>query len=118
MISCSTSRRTNEYGGLQRSERSNRSRATHLFDVEVGNANPANFPFLLKLCHCAPAFFQVFRRPMDLVKVDDIDIQPAQTVLAFAAYGVRVQVFMNATLFVPTQTALGEYVRPWSRPGS
>ena len=44
-----------------------------------------HFPFLLQLHHRAPAFFQILRWPVDLVEVDYIDIQPAQTVFAFAA---------------------------------
>ena len=54
---------------------------------------------------------------MDLVEVDNIDIQPAQTVLALATNGIRFQIAMDISLFVPAQTAFSENVRPRSRPG-
>ena len=60
-------------------------RPTHLIGVELRHTDPSDFPFLLQLHHRAPAFFQILRWPVDLVEVDYIDIQPAQTVLAFAA---------------------------------
>src|SRR4029077_16611947 len=61
-------------------------------------------------------FLQVLGRPMNLVKVDHIDIEPPQALLALAANGVSVQRAMDISLFVPTQTALGENVRALARP--
>src|SRR6266700_301801 len=69
---------------LQRSDGSDRLRPAHFLDVEVGYADPSDLSFLLQLSHCAPAFFQVITWPMDLVKVDNIDVQSAQAVLTFA----------------------------------
>src|SRR5437016_3347649 len=54
---------------------------------------------------------------MDLIEVDHIDIEPAQTLLALVTNGIRVQRAMDISLFVPPQTALGENVRPRARPG-
>ena len=54
---------------------------------------------------------------MDLIKVDHIDIQPAQTVFAFAPNGFRLQVVMDISLFIPAKAAFRENVRPGSRPG-
>src|SRR4029077_12292059 len=54
---------------------------------------------------------------MDLIKIDDIETQPAQAVLALATNGIRRQRAMNVSLFVPPQTAFGKNVRPRSRPG-
>src|SRR6266478_320774 len=53
---------------------------------------------------------------MNLVKVDHIDIEPAEAVLALAANGVSVQRAMDIPLFVPAQTALGENVRTRTGP--
>ena len=53
---------------------------------------------------------------MNLVKVDYIDIEPAEAVLALAANGVSVQRAMDIPLFVPAQTALGENVRTRTGP--
>src|SRR5437870_1965669 len=41
-----------------------------------------------------------------------------QTVFALATDGVRLQVAMNISLFVPTQTAFGENVWAWAWPGA
>src|SRR5207302_10896033 len=62
--------------------------------------------------------FQVLCRPMDLIEIDHIDIQPTQTVFALAADGVRRQRAMHISLFVPAQTAFRENVWPRSGPGS
>src|SRR4029077_3752752 len=91
-----------------------RLRLAHFFDIEVGYADPSDLPFFLKLSHRSPAFFQVLCRPMDLIEIDHIDIQPAQTVFAFAADGVRRQSTMNISLFVPALTTFAENV--WPRP--
>src|SRR5947208_3045615 len=54
---------------------------------------------------------------MNLVKVDHINVQPAQTIVAFAADGIGLQRAVHVSLLVPAQTALGENVRPRSGPG-
>src|SRR5260370_2983981 len=53
---------------------------------------------------------------MNLVKVDHVDIEPAQAVLALAANGVSAQRAMDISLFVPAQTALSENVGALARP--
>ena len=45
-----------------------------------------------------------------------IDLEPAQTVLALASDGLRLQGTMNVSLLIPAQTALGKNVRSRSRP--
>src|SRR4029450_12855601 len=54
--------------------------------------------------------------PMDLIKIDPVDLEPAQTIFTFAPNGIDLQSPMHISLFVPEKTAFGEKVRPWSRP--
>src|SRR5262249_59206045 len=72
--------------------------------------------FLLKLRHFCPPFFQVLSRPVDLVKIDPIDLEPAQTVLAFATNGIGFQIAMNVPLIVPEKAAFRKDVRQRSGP--
>src|SRR4029077_4603370 len=83
---------------------------------KVRNSDPAHLSFLLKPGHLAPAFFHVFGRPVDLVKIDRIYLQPSETVFAFPPNGFRLQVVMDITLLVPAKPALCKNVRPRSGP--
>src|SRR5436305_387299 len=56
-------------------------------------------------------------RPVDLIEIDYIDVQPAQTIFALAANGAYTEVAMDISLFVCTQTTLSENVGPRSGPG-
>jgi hypothetical protein len=49
---------------------------------------------------------------VDLVEIDDIDPQSPQAVLDFSSDGVRLEAVDDVFLFVPEQTALGEYQGP------
>ena len=53
---------------------------------------------------------------MDLVEVNSFDPQPAQTVFALASNGVCLQHVVNLPMFIPTQSAFGENIRPLARP--
>jgi hypothetical protein len=60
---------------------------SHLLDIEVGNADPADFALFLKPVHCLPVFRHVcgiFDGPMNLVQVNGFNPQPPQTVFALA----------------------------------
>src|SRR5260221_6103780 len=105
--------------GLERRNRCDALGQLHLFDIEVGNTDPTALPLLLELCHGRPAFFE-FRRvvhgPMDLVKVNGFDLQPAQAILTLAANRIRIQHLMDLSFPIPTQTAFGEDIRTWPLP--
>ena len=47
---------------------------------------------------------------MDLVQVDDIDLEAAQAVFAFAAEGIALQVLNDLAISIPGALALGEYI--------
>ena len=78
---------------LQRGNRRNARGALHLFHAEVRHANPADLPRLLQPRHFGPALFDigVRLRPVDLVQVDHVQLQPAQAVFTFFANGIRLQ---------------------------
>src|SRR5258708_40103976 len=62
----------------------------HLLHVEIRNPDPAHFSFTLQFRHRAPTFFKFCRildRPMDLVEIDRLHLEPTQTVLAFPTDG-------------------------------
>src|SRR6202040_1906218 len=67
--------------------------ALKLKNVVIGNADPADFSLFLERGHGAPGFFEtgavIFRRPVNLVQVDYIDLQATETVLAFLTNGLR-----------------------------
>src|SRR5439155_5942160 len=99
---------------LERGDRRDALRPLHLFDIEVGDTDPADLPLLLELRHCSPAFFEfrrVVHRPMDLVKVNGFDLQPAQAVFTLAANRISLQHVMDLPMAIPTQTTFGEDIR-------
>ncbi len=83
-----------------------------MFDVEVGDADPADFAFLLKTGHFGPAFFDVGigLGPMDLVEIDNVDVKAAQAVFAFLADGGGFEGGHDFALVVPGAFAFGEDV--------
>src|SRR5258708_5171700 len=100
---------------LQRGDGSDGLCAIHLLDIEIGNSNPAHLSFTLQLRHRVPAFLKLFRvldRPVDLVKVDSLNLKPAQTILAFPSDRGRCQGAMSLPLPIPAKAAFGKYVRP------
>src|SRR6266850_491088 len=88
--------------------------ALNLLRIEVRNTDPTNFPFFLERGERLPCFFEtgtvVVRRPMDLVKVDRVHLQAAQTVLAFAADRSGAEFLSGVPFFVPAKDALGEHI--------
>src|SRR2546426_7656814 len=106
-------------GRLERCNRGDALRQLHLFDIEVGDTDPADLSFLLELRHGRPAFFE-FRRvihgPMDLVEVNGINAQPAEAVFTLAANGISLQYVMDFPLSIPTQTTFGEDIRTRATP--
>src|SRR6267142_606214 len=74
---------------LERSDRSDFLAALKLRSIVIGNANPADFSFFLQGGHRLPRFFQggaiVFWGPVDLIKIDDVDLQAAEAVRTFLA---------------------------------
>src|SRR5258708_19593482 len=93
--------------------------ALHLVNIEIRNPDPARLPLALQLRHHAPTLLKdvrVFDRPMDLVEVDSVYVETAETGLAFPADRGGVQNTTGLTLGVPTETAFGEDVRPAARP--
>src|SRR5207245_4706072 len=105
--------------GLERCNRRDALRQMHLFDIEVGDTDPADLPLLLELRHGGPAFFK-FRRvvhgPMDLVKVNGFDPQSAQAVVTLAANRISLQHVMDFPLSIPAQTTFGEDIRTRTAP--
>src|SRR5258708_22239860 len=105
---------------LKRCYRGNLFGALNLPRVEVRNADPTNFSFLLERGERLPRFFEpgtvVFRRPMDLVKIDRVHLQATQAVLAFAADGSSAEFLSDVPFFVPAKNALGKNVRPRATP--
>src|SRR6266702_7496241 len=105
--------------GLQRCNRRDALRQLHLFDIEVGDTDPADLSLLLELRHGRPAFFEfrsVIHGPMDLVEVNGINAQPAQAVFTLAANGISLQYVMDFPLSIPTQTTFGEDIRARTAP--
>jgi hypothetical protein len=89
---------------------------THqLSNVEVGDADVANFALLLQLGHGAPALFDIFvgLRPVHLVEIDDIEFETAEAVFSFFQYGIAFETFHDFAIGVPDAFALGEDVRLW-----
>src|SRR6267378_3149738 len=88
--------------------------ALNLLRIEVRNTDPTNFPFFLERGERLPCFFEsgtvVVRRPMDLVKIDRVHLQAAQTVLAFAADRSGAEFLSGVPFFVPAKDALGEHI--------
>src|SRR5690606_17503107 len=76
-------------------------------------AAPANLAFGLELLQGLPTFLDVFRRfrPVNLVQVDDVDLQPPQTRFALPADAVRAEAFADLTVLIPNPRTLGEHVR-------
>ncbi len=66
---------------LERGDGSDGLGALHLGDAEVGDADPADFAFALEVGHGGPAFFDLVfgHGPVDLVEVDDIELEAAET---------------------------------------
>src|SRR5229473_5858416 len=105
---------------LKRRHRGNLFGALNLLRIKVRNADPANFSFFLERGERLPRFFEpgtvVFRRPMDLVKIDRLHLQATQAVLAFAPDGSSAEFLSNVPFFVPAKNALGKNVRPRAAP--
>src|SRR5712664_2581 len=105
---------------LKRCYRRNLFGALNLLRIKVRNADPANFSFFLERGKRLPRFFEpgtvVFRRPMDLVKIDRVNLQATQAVLAFAADGSSAEFLSDVPFFVPAKNALGKNVRPRTTP--
>src|SRR6267143_163108 len=99
---------------LKRCYRGNFFGALNLLRIEVRNADPTNFSFFLQGGKRLPRFFKtgtvVVRRPMDLVKIDRVDLQAAQAVLAFAPDRSGAEFLSDVPFFVPAKGALGENI--------
>jgi hypothetical protein len=59
---------------------------------------------------------QIIGGPVDLIEIDCIHLQPAQTGLAFASNGFRVQRVADLAFLVPDHPAFGENIRTLSSP--
>src|SRR5712664_242867 len=94
--------------------------ALNLLRIKVRNADPANFSFFLERGKRLPRFFEpgtvVFRRPMDLVKIDRVHLQATQTVLAFAPDGSSAEFLSDVPFLVPAKDTLGENIRARAAP--
>src|SRR2546421_1705785 len=101
-------------GRLQRSDGSDFLGALDLSDVKVRHANPAHLAFGLQRGESLPGLFDtgfaVLRRPVHLVEIDGVDLEAAETVLAFAANGNGTELLPNFPFFIPAQNAFGENV--------
>ena len=93
-------------------------RALHLVYIEVGYADVPHFTFLLELGHHAPGRLnQVVRlRPVDLVEIDHVQLQPAQALFHFFADRLRLNGPAVLALLIPNDAALGENQRFFGSP--
>jgi hypothetical protein len=105
--------RENRIGRLERSDGGDGLGASELRGIEVGDADPADLAFLLQLGESGPAFFDfgVGVGPVDLVEIDGIDGEAAQTGFAFAADGIAPEGAADGASFVPDESAFREYIR-------
>src|SRR5260370_11294604 len=105
---------------LKRRHRGNLFGALNLLRIEVRNADPANFSFFLERGKRLPSFFEpgtvVFRRPVDLVKIDRVHLQATQAILAFAPDGSGAEFLSDVPFLVPAKDTLGKNVRPRAAP--
>ena len=64
-------------GRLERSNWVNFRESLHLLDIKVGDADPADFAFVLESHERRPAFLNVLLRfrPMDLIQIDYVNLQ-------------------------------------------
>src|SRR5437667_52067 len=85
-----------------------------LLHTRVRAADPAAIAFLLQFRHGCPALRslgQITDRPVDLIEIGCIHLQPAQTGLAFASNGFRAQRVADLAFLVPDHPAFGENIR-------
>src|SRR5215472_3100673 len=82
---------------LQRRNGRDGTRPLQLRGVEVAHPDPAHLAFVLESRQGLPAFFDISvgLGPMDLVKVDDVDLQAAQAILALLADGIALEHLLN-----------------------
>src|SRR5215469_3575031 len=105
---------------LKRGDRRNSLGALNLRRVKVRHAYPADLPRFLEFRHRVPSFFErraiVGRRPVHLKEVDGFELQPAETLLAFAADGDCRVIRLYLAILVPRQRTLGENVGATTAP--
>ena len=83
-----------------------------LGNVEIGDSDVANLPFLSKLDERSPGLdYRRGVRPVDLVQVDRLDSEPSKAGLRFSPNGFGSEPLANA-LLLPDQPAFGEDPRP------
>src|SRR3989440_6380365 len=94
---------TTLFRSLKRGDRRNFPRSLHLFDAKVRNADIAQFTFGLQFRQGAPALFdiRVRIRPVKLVEVDSIYLEPAQAVLDLAPQRLLFQAACYFALVIP-----------------
>ena len=84
--------------------------AIHLFHAGIAHPGKAHLACLDQVGNGAPGFFNILIRdgPVDLVKVDDIDIQSTQAGLTLGADAVRFEALSDVgAAFLPDQATLG-----------
>lgn len=85
--------RDGRIGRLQRRDGRDFRDTLHLLRAEIRYADPAHLAFLFQLRQFAPTLFNVFLglRPVNLVEVDYIHFEAAQTGFALLANGIRLE---------------------------
>src|SRR5439155_1516986 len=76
--------------------------------------DPPDLPLLLELGHRPPALLDVLLRlrPVHLVEVDHVHLEPPQAGLAPGPDAVRLEPLADLPLLVPHPAALGQHERP------